>query len=288
MSRKRKYITSRMHRIKPRKTIFKRLWFWFMLLIILIIFATAYVLLFYPNLQLKDVLVSGNNKVKTADLQKLAFNDSNIELINFWNIRVTSKSVLLINAQKIKNDILEKFPTVGDITINKKLPQTIIIGVSERSPIGTFCPLGGANKDSSSCFLIDQNGVIFEKTPDVSGPIMIVRQSSENIKPVAGQNVVSKEIINAIYKIQKMLRTSFHIEATEAIIASTDRLNITTDQTWKAYFDLSNGSDINLQITKLNLLLSGGMSLSEKNALKYVDLRPKDRAIICADKICGG
>lgn len=71
------------------------------------------------------------------------------------------------------------------------------------------------------------------------------------------------------------------------MVASSIRIDVKTDKNWKIYFDLNETSDINLQLTKLNLLLGGGMTDTEKSNLRYIDLRPKDRAIICDNSTCG-
>ena len=60
-----------------------------------------------------------------------------------------------------------------------------------------------------------------------------------------------------------------------------------TSKNWQIYFDLSSDSDINSQLTKLNLLLNGGISADDMKNLHYIDFRPKDRAIICDNATCG-
>ena len=50
------------------------------------------------------------------------FNDVNNKILGI----IDYKSIFLINNDKINKDILEKFPVIEKITINKKLPQTLI------------------------------------------------------------------------------------------------------------------------------------------------------------------
>jgi hypothetical protein len=114
-----------------------------------------------------------------------------------------------------------------------------------------------------------------------------VRQTISNGQVFVGEKVVSQNIINAIYEIQKNLQDNFHINLAEAMITSPIRLDINTGQKWKIYFDLSSGSDISSQLNKLNSLLSGGISADSMKNLRYIDLRPKDRAIVCDNNTCG-
>ncbi len=59
-------------------------------------------------------------------------------------------------------------------------------------------------------------------------------------------------------------------------ISSPTRLDVKTIEGWWVYF--STAFDIDLQITKLNLLLEKEISQEDRGVLKYIDLRFKDRA----------
>jgi hypothetical protein len=83
------------------------------------------------------------------------------------------------------------------------------------------------------------------------------------------------------------LKDNFQINLEEALVTSPLRLDVNTSENWRIYFDLGPDSDINLQLTKLNLLLNGGISTASRKTLRYIDLRPKDRAIICDNNTCG-
>lgn len=161
------------------------------------------------------------------------------------------------------------------------MPQTLILNITERKPLGVFC------NASDQCFSIDYNGVIFESVATVSGDATIVRQAFSDSQVFIGEQVIEQNIINAIFKIQKSLKDNFQIGLKEVSVASPLRLNIKTNENWQIYFDLSPEADINSQIIKLNILLNGGISATDRKSLRYIDLRPKDRAIVCDNKVCG-
>lgn len=281
-SYRKKHIKSKIHKIKPKKSIFKKPWFWIVLLCLIIILVVFYFALFYSGFQLKNIIILGNSTVKTQDLQDIVSEHANTGLITFWNVKITSRSIFLINEDKINKDILEKFPEIEKLTINKNLPQTLILDVTERKQVGVFC------NETEQCLSIDDNGIIFG--PLISLPVntTVMRQTIDNGQIFTGEQALAKNIIDIILKIQKSLKDNFQIDLREALIASPARLNIETNENWEIYFDLSAGPDISLQITKLNLLLSGGISASERKNLRYIDLRPKDKAIICDNSTCGG
>lgn len=281
MSYRKKHVKNKISRIKPRKSIFKRLWFWVLILILLIICSALYFFLFYSGLQVNNIVISGNEKVKTQDLQELVLNNANTGLINIWHIKIVSRSIFLVDTAKLNKEILEKFPVIEKITIDKNLPQTLTLGVVERKPLGVYC------NNQEQCFLIDQNGIVFEPISITPEGATIVRQTSDNNQIFTGEEAVAQNIITAISKIKKTLNDNFQINVTDALVSSPLRLNIKTSENWQIYFDLSPDSDINSQLTKLNLLLTSEISQENRKNLRYINLIPKDRGIICDNSTCG-
>ncbi len=285
MSYRKTHIKSKLRGIKPKKSPFKMVWVWVSLLCLVVILAGLYFILFYPGFQLKSINVSGNNKVPTQNLQNIISTDSNTGLISLLNIKVVSKSIFLINKNKITKDILIKYPEIKSLTLNKSLPQTLTLHIEERRPFGIYCANGTTN---NLCYLIDQNGVVFEQQFTLPADATIVRQNMATGLPVAGQKVLQTNIATTIYKIQQSLKNNLQINITDALITSPIRMDVDTGKNWKIYFDLSPNFDIDSQLKKLGLLLNGGLSADSMKNLRYIDLRPKDRAIVCDNSTCGG
>jgi len=205
-------------------------------------------------------------------------NDIKIKILYFIN----SKSIFLINTGKINKEIMNKFPEVGKVDISRDFPQTLTLKITERKPIGAYC------KSDNSCFSIDNSGIIFESLSGPSADTTILRQTINDSQAIVGQKIIAKNIIDTIFKIQKLLKDKFKIDLKEALIADSSRLDITTSENWKIYFDLNQNSDIEMQITKLSLLLNEGISADSRKNLRYINLSPKDRAVVCDNSTCGG
>jgi cell division septal protein FtsQ len=280
MSYRRNQVKSKINKITPKRPIFACLWFWLLILVIVVALTLTYFLLFFPGLQVRDIVISGNEKVKTEDLQKLISENVNTGLINFLTIKVFSRSIFLLNIAKLDKEILEEFPIIEKISIDKKWPQAVTFIVTERKPVGVYCA------NSESCYLIDENGVIFEKLDSAPSDFAIVRQIFKGGDIFVGETVVQKNILDIISSINKILNDKLKINIKEALVTSPIRLNIRTSEGWKVYFDLAPNSDQSAQVAKLNLLLGGEISPDVRKTLKYIDLRPKDRAIICDNKTC--
>ncbi|MCX6723024.1 MAG: FtsQ-type POTRA domain-containing protein [Candidatus Staskawiczbacteria bacterium] len=277
MSYRKKHVKGKIHNIKPKKSILKNKWFWFIILFLLIIFSAFYFILFYPGFQVNNIIIYGNQKVSGDDIKNLVSNDINNNILYVAN----SKSIFLINNDKINKEILNKFSIIEKLVIKRNFPQTLSLNITERKPVGIYC------QTDSSCFSIDENGIIFEPA-SINLDSFSIRQILENNQVFTGEQVVNENVINAISKIQKMLKDNFKIDLKTALIASSLRLNIMTNTNWQIYFDLSPDSNINSQIIKLNLLLKSGISQENIKNLRYIDLRPKDRAIVCDNQECGG
>jgi len=283
MSYRKKHVKSKIFRTKPKNSVFKKIRFWIFVLLLIAVFLALYFLLFYHKFQVQSVSVYGNNKVKTEDLQNIALDNSVAVLFNFWNIKIVSASIFLADSNKISQDIIENFPTIKTVVVQKNIPNVLSIIITEREPLGAYCPLNNTN----GCFAIDNGGVAFEKLQHVPTDATIVRQINGDSQIALGEKVVNQGLIDAIYRIKRFLEDNFHINVQQALIASEYRLNVSTNQNWQVYFDISSNYDMGSQLTKLNLLLDGGISSDSMKSLRYIDLRPKDRAIVCDNNTCG-
>jgi len=277
MSYRKSHVKNKIHRTRPKESIFKKLWFWVLILILICIALVFYFSLFWSGIQVKNITVSGNNKITTQELQSIISTDSNTGLLKLWNFQIFSRSILLINTDKINKEILQKFPLIEKVSLNKNFPQTLTLGVTERTPVGVYCPPQSSNQQNN-CFLIDSNGVIFAPIGMPQSDYVIVRQEMENGNLYTGEGVVGPDVIGNILKIQKDLQDNFQINAKEALVTTPIRMNITTGEGWQIYFNIQGDPDINSQLTKLNLLLNGDITPTVRKTLQYIDLRFQDRA----------
>jgi len=251
------------HRIKKKKPIFKKPLFWVAILILILLGTAIYFLVFFDKFQVKKVIISGNEKVRTEDLQELV--SQKIER-NF--LVVISRSIFLISPNKINKAIQEEYPDIDSVKIRRELPDTLNVNVIERKPFAIFCV-------GSNCYLIDEKGVTFEKTSSGEDSFPIVRHF-ENKEVVLGKEAVKKEIMEKIVKIKKGTEDRSQITIKEANIVSGERLNIKTSEGWQVYFNLT--ADIDLQVEKLNLLLEKEISKENRAELQYIDLRFGNKA----------
>lgn len=268
MSYRRRNVKNKIHKIRPKKSIFKSPIFWSVFLFLILFTGIVYLTLFLENIQVKNTTISGNQKISEQDIKDIVLKEVNKKFINFMDFDITSKSIFLVNADNIKKQILDKFPIIEDVKVYKNFPQNIAVQIKERSPFAIFCSQGNEN-----CFYIDKAGIIFEKLPNFTEDMPAVRKLSDGSDIFVGKEIVEKSIMDTVLKIKKNLNEKFQIDIKEAFISSPLRLDIKTAENWQIYFNLSDNFGIDLQITKLNLLLSEEISQEKRNNLQYIDLR---------------
>ena len=253
------------HRIRTRKSVFKKPGFWIFLGIVAFISTLLYFLLFLDYFQVKTINVFGNEKVSAQDIQSVVLKEVRKNIIFF-----ESKSIFLASLDRINTNIRKEFPEINIIKTKRKLFDTVLVTIEERAPVLVLC---GLSEEKNLCYYLDNKGVAFEKMNGGGKGLTIVRQDGSNT-PDLGVEVLSPKLTNQIIEIEGSIGKNIGIK--EVNILSDERMDVETAEGWSIYFSLVN--EMGLQLTKLNLLLEKEISKDERNILHYIDLRFQDRA----------
>ncbi len=256
------------HKIKARYNILKTKGFWCVVVFVVIMSAVFYTAIFLEQFQVKAINISGNVKVSTSQIESLA-----IQQIKKTVLFFPTSSIFLVDTAKINRLILDTFPVVQETAVVKKFLSTININITERVPHAIFCLPGLSGAED--CFCIDDAGIASELYSGNENGFVVVRQVGASNGEL-GQRVMDASILENILKIQEGLASKYSVAVSSAEIASDVRLNIKTKEGWNVYLNLS--GDMDLQITKLMLLLENEISKMDRGQLQYIDLRFKERA----------
>ena len=271
------------YRIKKKKSIFRNRFFWLSILILIIFGGIFYLVCFYSFFQIKEIKISGNQKVQTADLENVI--KENIEKkIIFYN----SKSIILLDKNKIKSEIIKNFPQIKEEGLKREFPDTIILDIKERKEIGCYCQNTAISstplqtpiptitpqislpvEEETNCFFIDETGIIFERTSE-NCPLDLVIKDFEGKEFYLSQNIIEEKTINIIQEVQQKLKENLQIPISEFNIEE-NKLTAKTSDNWEIYFNLE--KDIKWQLTQLELLLESKIPSEERKILEYIDLR---------------
>jgi cell division septal protein FtsQ len=286
MSYRKRHVKTSLNRAKYQKSaekpIYKKLWFWILCLGFIGFFLISYFCIFYSGVQIENITISGNQRVSTQDLDNFINENINIKIISLGNIQVNSKSIFLISSSKLSRKISESFPAIENVKINKKFMHGLDFSIIEKSVAAVFC----ADNNSQECYFIDRNGIMFEKISSISENTIIITQSVNEEKVSLGEVAVSKNIMETILKIEKNINDKFQLRLSKAYLASPIKLEIITSENWKVYFSLDNDYSVDTQLDNFDSLLTNGLSEWERSNLRYVNLIPKGKAIICDNQIC--
>lgn len=251
------------YRIKRKRSILKSRFFWLGFLFLVFVATIFYFFVFSSFFQVKRIIISGNERVLEEEIVAIVEDNLEKKILFF-----PTKSIFLINLNKVKKDVLNNFPQIAEIEIGRGFPDALNIIVVERLAMAVFCKM-------EDCFLLDNEGVIFEETQLEGDLIKIIDKQKIDGTAVLGEKVIEKDYLEKILKIQKNLSEELKI-GTKGFLVFSERLNVKTADGWEIYFDPK--GDSNWQITKLGLVLKEKIPPENRKDLEYIELRFGDLA----------
>ncbi|MCK4520376.1 FtsQ-type POTRA domain-containing protein [Candidatus Parcubacteria bacterium] len=235
------------HRIKRKKSLLKNKFFWIGILVLAIVVLLSYFLFFHSFFKIDKIEISGNEKLKTEQIE---------------NLIEKNKNIFLFNTEKNKNKILENFPEVVEIYIEKDFPRSIKIQVEERKPVAVFC-------QNQEYFFIDKKGIVYEKAE--SNSMLKIKNLTFDRELELGNEVLAENELKQILYIQSRIEDDLEIQIELAEIVSASRLNIQISEGWQIYFNTQRALD--WQLTELKLVLEKKIPQEKREGLEYIDLR---------------
>lgn len=251
----------RLRQIKKKKPIFLNRFFWYAVLILIIFGTIFYFLFFGATFQIKEIEISGNQKVLVKELENIILGQVSKEIIF-----QPTRSIFLINTGEIQKILLENFPRIEEAVLKREFPDKLKLTIIERTPTAVF-------SWGRTYFLIDKNGIIFEESP------IEFRSATELLKiglPVPeeklrlGEKIIEEEKLSKILKLKSELE-ELRIPFDGLSVISEEKLDIKTKESWDIYFNLK--GDINWQLTELQAVLEKQIPPEKRKNLEYIDLR---------------
>jgi len=245
------------HRAKKKKPLVAKASFWRAVFGISAAGGLVWLVCFSPALEVKEIKITGNEKVNGQDCVKVIEEEISKKIAMF-----DSKSILLFNLDQAKKDILARYPQIQDIKIERQFPSKIYASVEERRGIAVFSA-GGKN------YLIDDSGIGFQEVDAVSDLLLI--SDSRDAQTELGGSMISKEVLSGILRMRGGIIDPGGLTAAAAVIATSERVNLQTNEGWFVYFNPL--KDIDSQLTKLIAVLKDDSFKAKRANLEYVDVR---------------
>ena len=239
-----KYKYKKSYRTKKKRSVFnvfKNKFFWLGLLFFIILSGLTYLFIFSSVFQIKNITVLGTEKTSAEEIRIIISNNT--------------KNIFLADLEKIDRMILEKYRQIGNVDIKSDLPDVLLVQIEERKPVAVISKYEGY-------FFIDKEAVIFEEIPEKPLEMLIIKSEKD---------LIQKEQLDHVLKINSVLRNDLKIPIEEILIKSEKRIDVETMEGWSIYFNPK--KDLDWQLEEFGILLKEKISLENRENLEYVDLR---------------
>ncbi|MCH8244332.1 FtsQ-type POTRA domain-containing protein [Patescibacteria group bacterium] len=254
----------RFKRKKKRVSFLKFRFFWYATGILFFLTFLFYAVVFSSWLEIQEIKIQGTREISKERIL-LVVGD------NFWQefLGIPTNSILLFDIKGMEEKLSFAFPAMLHVTVERSLPQTLLVKVVEREQIGTWC--------SSICFAVDAEGVLFKEVEEQGEYVMF------DFKGVAtlGQELLEPSLLLTLLNFKERFQKAgeplqFSIIVFE--IGERGEVRGVTKEGWRILLNLK--ENMEWQQTKLELVLQQKIPLEKRGGLEYVDLRFGDQAYI--------
>jgi len=114
---------------------------------------------FLPEMTITSISITGTKLVSKGSIHEYS---SETITRRYWGFFSTANS-FLYPKNKIKEGLLDRFPELSQVTLSLYGLQSLTINVKERKPFALWCgeQLPEEKDDSSTCYFLDRDGIIF-------------------------------------------------------------------------------------------------------------------------------
>jgi len=230
----------------------------------LLIFSALYGLTWLPVFQIQNIELLGLNRTVQSDL--LETTNSQLSEISWplWS----SKSIFLFDRGGLETKLLENHTFIQSISIQRKLPNTIVLQVVERFPSFRIC-------DTDSCYLLANDGNILDDEAETN---LIRIQTTKEL--TQGQELYSERIMQWLTNLVNLYANGLElgVDFIDIVLEGESgilEVALITPQGYPIRLDFE--TDIYSQAKVLDAVISQDNLLAQKDKLEYIDLRVSNR-----------
>jgi cell division septal protein FtsQ len=219
----------------------------------------AYLVVFSPVFWADQVRVEGVRALSATELRQVAYEASER---SFGPLR--TRSLFLVDKDRITAEVKRRVPEVATAEVTTKLPDTIVLSVSERRSTLLW-------KTGGNAYLVDQRGVAYRQAETGDADLLQVEDST-NLPVTVGKQIVGSNFITVLEEIRQSLKdhgfevTGFRIPET------TFEVEAITKDGWYAIFDTTR--PVKSQADALKL------AVGREQPFQYADLRVPGRVYV--------
>ena len=227
------------------------------LLALVVMASTIYFLFFSKVLEVQSIVFEGITPLNSERLKQDIEANLNQKYLGYL---LKKNNIFSFKLGGIEKNIMDKYPIFNSLSIKRDVPHTLIINVTERTPIGIWC-----FEKLSECYYFDENKNMWPSQAKSSGFLMV-----SVLDKVNGNNTIDDEYFKAtkiIIENSKKRGIIFESIETEH---SFRALKVTTSEPYYILFSLD--SDIQNQLDLLSIFLDQKKD-QDFFSPQYLDLR---------------
>ncbi|MCI5108776.1 MAG: hypothetical protein MRY49_02935 [Candidatus Pacebacteria bacterium] len=243
------------------------LWRMFLFFSVVILIVLGFIYLLNSNrLSIQKVEVSGSNEYLDNDVKEYV---SLVLSGNYFGI-FSKENIFLYPKREIYTSILERFPTIKDVSfeLDPFESQILYISLTERRENALWC------KNTEDCYFMDRTGYIFDKAPTYSPGIVFFYLGGIEGNPI-GRQFLSEEDLTRINSFIQAIKN--HPDLASLLPVGVEVISPDLSVLLSGGGKIVIGDVSRLSDAFDNLLLSVLERGLEVENLEYIDLRIENK-----------
>ncbi|MCH7882846.1 FtsQ-type POTRA domain-containing protein [Patescibacteria group bacterium] len=185
------------------------------------------------------------------------------------------KTPFFFSSKKLIASLKTSFPRIAEVDVRRNFFQkTLHLEVQERKPWALWCPETEPNKIETTCFYIDNSGIVFQKAPVFFGDLILKIFDERDMMVKMGKPFLETEYVINLQNFIVRLNDTYKTRTIEIKITLDLAFWLTTTEGWRIVLDSE--TDIDRALENLDIFLTSVIKDQIEN-LDYLDLRFKNK-----------
>jgi cell division septal protein FtsQ len=261
---------------------------------VLVFIGISYLAIWAPFFKIKEMEIASQNFAAETEVNLTAKEFLEKKLLKI----IPNNSFFIFSSRCLKELILDKFPDVESIEIEKNIFGGLKIKIKGRQANAIWCEskknlipslapslnsstssfqeiIENKLPESEKCFFLDNEGMLFRESPEISGTLLPTFYNQTNQEFNLKEQPVASSTIVFASQIKKYLRqTGVDFQGFLIQLSTGSEIAALTSEGWMIYFDANRLAQTQAKIVET--LLEN--EIKDKRAgLKYIDLRMANR-----------
>lgn len=236
-----------------------------------LILGLVYFLIFSPYFKIKNITIKGTEKISQDEILNL----TNQVLSGSYLKIIPQNSLISFPAQKLKELLKEKIPSIKEVKITKKMPTvptqpfSLTMEIRERERAIVYC-------GEMKCFYLDEDGFAFEEAPEIYGGLSLTLKDNSKREVKIKEIAINKDLVSFLSQVKELLEKSLSLSLLNFQIDFYPSRDLTaiTSEGWQIFFNPT--GDSKAQVQSLEMVLEEKIK-EQRNQLEYIDLRMANR-----------